>query len=277
VEILGTDAAILFSDILIPVEPMGAILEFNPAPVIKNPVRSLPDVEKLKLFSPLSELPFVFNAIRLLKSRLHVPLIGFCGAPFTLACYLSEGGGSRDFTEIKKLIFTDYATYRLLMDKLTDAMISYLQAQIDAGADAVQIFDTWAGILSPSDYGDYAAPFIARLTASLKGAPVIYFARAGAGHFPYMRDFPVRCIGVDWTTELDFADTLLESRFCLQGNLDPAILLADPPAVIKAAGKVLERAAKLQNGHIFNLGHGVLPSTPAENVKTLVRFVQGRE
>ncbi|MDR2400669.1 MAG: uroporphyrinogen decarboxylase [Deferribacteraceae bacterium] len=277
VELLGVDAAILFSDILVPIEPMGAGLDFNPAPVIKNPVRDLAGAERLKTLSPLSDLPFLFNSIRLLKARLEVPLIGFCGAPFTLACYLTEGRGSKDFLEIKKLMYSNTHAYRLLMEKLTDSMIRYLQTQIDAGADAVQIFDTWAGVLSPSDYGEFVVPYLRRLTNNLKGAPVIYFAKAGAGHFRHMKGLSVKCIGVDWTTDLELADELLERRYPLQGNLDPAVLLSDPANLIKAADAVIDAGRKLEHGHIFNLGHGILPSTPTENVKALIRHVQWRE
>jgi uroporphyrinogen decarboxylase len=275
VELLGVDAAILFSDILIPVEPMGAALEFNPSPVIKNPVRDIKSAERLKTLSPQADVPFVLHAVKLLKRRLKVPLIGFCGAPFTLACYLAEGGGSKDFLEIKKLLYNNPAAFRLLMDKLTDGMIRYLQAQIDAGADAVQIFDTWAGILSPADYGEYVIDYITRLTASLKGAPIIYFAKAGAGHFRYMRHLPVQAVGVDWTTELNLADELLGGQFPLQGNLDPAALFSDAASIIKAADAVLAQGANLKRGHIFNLGHGILPATPVENAAALIRHVQG--
>ncbi|MDR2104705.1 MAG: uroporphyrinogen decarboxylase, partial [Deferribacteraceae bacterium] len=190
VELLGVDAAILFSDILIPLEPMGVSIEFAPAPSIKEPLCDALRVERLKRLSPLADLPFVFNTIRLLKTRLEVPLIGFCGAPFTLACYLTQGGAAREFTEIKRLIYTETKTYRILMDKLTDSMASYLQAQITSGADALQIFDTWAGILSPADYGEFVIPYLQRLISSLKGAPVIYFAKAGAGHFKYIKNLP---------------------------------------------------------------------------------------
>jgi uroporphyrinogen decarboxylase len=193
-----------------------------------------------------------------------------------LACYLAEGGSSKDFIEIKKLLYNNELAYRLIMDKLTDAMTRYLQAQIYAGCDAVQIFDTWAGVLSPSDYGEFVLPYLLRLTDSLKGAPVIYFAKAGAGHFRYIKQLPVKCIGVDWSTDLDLAEELLEAKFCLQGNLDPALLFSDAPKFIKAADDLMSLGAKLEHGHIFNLGHGVLASTPFENVKTLVKHVQGR-
>jgi uroporphyrinogen decarboxylase len=275
VELFGVDAAILFSDILIPLEPMGATLEFNPAPLIKEPLRDAAGVEKLKQLSPLADIPFVFNAVRLLKTRLKVPLIGFCGAPFTLACYLVEGGSSKDFIEIKRLIYTEEKTYGMLMDKLTDSMAGYLQAQISSGADVVQIFDTWAGVLSPADYGEFVIPYLKRLISSLEGAPVIYFAKAGAGHFKYIKELPAKCIGVDWTTELGTADELLGKRFILQGNLDPAVLLTNTDTVIKAAGNILTAGSKLSRGHIFNLGHGVLPATPVENVQILVRHVHG--
>jgi uroporphyrinogen decarboxylase len=275
VDALGVDAAILFSDILTPIPPMGIDLEFNPAPIIKNPVTNPADAESLKIYEPKSELAFVYETIRLLKRRLNVPLIGFCGAPFTLACYLAEGGGSKDFLNIKKLMFRSGKTYPLLMDKLTDLMIRYLQAQIDSGCDAVQIFDTWAGVLSPETYKTFVLPYVKRLAASLKGAPIIYFAKSGAGHFRCLSALPVQAMGVDWTVELDLADELLGGGFCLQGNLDPAILFADPEKLIEAADYTLSRAQTLK-GYIFNLGHGILPATPVDNVKKLVRFVQGK-
>lgn len=273
IRFFGLDAAILFSDILIPVEPMGIKLDFNPAPVIANPVRTLADADALRVPDAKSELPYVYETVRLLKSKLSVPLIGFSGAPFTLASYMVEGGGSKSFLEIKKLMHSSGGAYRVLMEKLSESTIQYLQAQIDNGCDAVQMFDTWAGVLSPADYREYVLPYVEKIADRLKGAPLIYFAKEGAAYFDDMRKLNCAGIGVDWKTDLDLANKLLGGKFCLQGNMDPALLFADQASIKKTAADIIN-AGKAAPGHIFNLGHGIMPNTPVENVKALVDFVK---
>lgn len=273
VDILGVDAAILFSDILIPVEKMGVQLDFNPSPVISNPVRTQQDADRLVVYDPEKELPYVYEAIKLLISKLNVPLIGFSGAPFTLASYMVEGGGSKNFLELKKLMHSSAKTYSTLMKKLTESTRLYLQAQIDAGCPVVQIFDTWAGILSTDDYREFVLPYVKELTNSLKNAHVIYFAKDGAAYFDDLKELNCSGMGLDWKTDIDKADTMLDHKFILQGNMDPALLFADKQSITKAAKRIIERGKKAK-GHIFNLGHGIMPATPVDNVKHLVNIVK---
>ncbi len=275
VDILGVDAAILFSDILIPVEPMGIKLDFNPAPVIHNPVRTAKDAESLKVGEPAEELPYVYETIRLLIKKLKVPLIGFSGAPFTLACYMVEGSGSKNFLEIKKLMHTQPETYAMLMDKLTESTRRYLQNQIKSGCPVVQIFDTWAGILSPLEYRENVLPWVKTLTESLTGAHVIYFAKDGAAYFDDLKTLGCSGMGLDWKVDIAKANDALGRNFCLQGNLDPALLFTDKATIGRFAADIVEKG-KNAPGHIFNLGHGIMPETPMENVKYLVDFVKGR-
>ena len=274
IDILGVDAAILFSDILIPIEPMGIELEFNPAPLIHNPVRTASAVDALRIPNPASELPYVYETIRLLVKKLNVPLIGFSGAPFTLACYMVEGQGSKNFLEIKKLMHTQPKVYDQLMEKLTEATRLYLQNQIDTGCPVVQIFDTWAGILSPYDYREKVLPWVKQLIDSLKNAHVIYFAKDGASYFDDMRELDCSGIGVDWKTDIEQANNMLGGKFCLQGNLDPALLFTDKATLTRVATDIIEQG-RTAPGHIFNLGHGIMPETPVENVKHLVNVVKG--
>lgn len=274
VDILGVDAAILFSDILIPVEPMGVNLDFNPAPVISSPIRSLKEAEDLKIVEPERDLKFVIETVKLLVRDLKVPLIGFSGAPFTLACYMVEGGGSKNFIEIKKVMLSKEKTYSVLMEKLTLSTIKYLQSQIDNGCPVVQIFDTWAGILSPIEYEEFVFPYVNELINNLKNAHVIYFAKDSATFYKIIKKLNCSGIGVDWKIDLDDANDLLGNRFILQGNLDPVSLFADRDTIKRMTKCILEKG-KRAKGHIFNLGHGILPETPVENVKYLVNLVKG--
>ncbi|MDR0454052.1 MAG: uroporphyrinogen decarboxylase [Deferribacteraceae bacterium] len=274
VEILGTDAAILFSDILIPLEPMGINLSFNPAPVIHNPVRTKKDADALTTGDPAKELPYVYETIRLLVKKLNVPLIGFSGAPFTLACYIVEGGGSKNFLEIKKLMHNQPEVYNLIMNKLTESTRDYLQNQIKNGCQVVQIFDTWAGILSPAEYREMVLPWVKTLTDSLTGAHVIYFVKDGATYFDDLKILNCSGMGLDWKIDIAEADKLLGGKYCLQGNLDPALLFTDKPTIKRFAEDIIEKG-KQAPGHIFNLGHGIMPETPVENVKYLVDLVKG--
>lgn len=270
----GFDAGILFSDILIPIEPMGVNLTFNPAPKISNPIRSLADVDNLKRVKPKEELKFVAKAIDLLVKELNIPLIGFAGAPFTLACYMVEGAGSKSFIELRKLMLNDTQAYRKLMDRLTELTIDYLQMQIDHGCKIVQLFDTWAGILPELEYKESVFPYIKTIASELKGANIIYFAKDGATYFNTIKELNVDGIGVDWKISLSEADKLLGNKFTLQGNLDPAILFTSKKSIERYATIALEEGRKLK-GHIFNLGHGIMPETPVDNVKYLTELVKG--
>lgn len=275
VDILGTDAAILFSDILIPIEPIGIDLNFNPAPTISNPVRSIDDVNKLKNFNPEIDVPFVYKTIDLLVKKLNVPLIGFSGAPFTLACYMAEGSGSKSFLEIRKMMLNTPKIYNLLMEKLTEDTIKYLQAQIKHGCSAIQVFDTWAGILPPIEYKEMVFPYIKTISENIT-APFIYFAKDGSAYFDTIKNLNCACIGIDWKITLKEANEKLGNNFTLQGNLDPAILFSNKENIKKYAEITLQDG-KTCPAHIFNLGHGIMPTTPVENVKYLINVVKGLE
>ena len=277
VERLGVDAAILFADILLLVEPLGVGLEFTKGegPVIHRPVRSEADVAKLKPIDVDNAVPFVFETVRLVRRALGggVPLIGFAGAPFTVASYLVEGGASRDYLHTKRLMYEEPAAWRRLMEILTDAIARYLNGQIDAGAQAVQLFDSWVGVLSPDDYRAFVLPHSrAVIRALAPGVPVIHFGTGTAALLPAMREAGGDVIGLDWRVDLDLAWSAVGHDVAVQGNLDPAVLLASPALIRERAKAILARAAG-RPGHIFNLGHGVLPQTPIENVKALVDCV----
>ena len=281
VRTLGVDAAILFSDILITVEAMGVRVEFNPGPQIPKPVRSRADVEALRVPDPAAAVPFVLEAVRRLRAELppHVPLIGFSGAPWTLANYVVEGGGSKEFVRMKQLCYEDPETAALLLDKLAAANAAYLAAQIAAGAQAVQIFDTWAGILDPDDYARWALPYVQRMVRAVKAsapdAPVIYFARDSGCVLPLLDQSGADVLSIDWRIPLDQARETVGSGVALQGNLDPVALFAPWDELRRRADLVLERAGRLP-GHIFNLGHGILVGTPVDAVRRLVDHVHER-
>lgn len=279
IERLGVDAAILFSDILTLAEALGFEMKFEPGPVLSAPVRSAADVNRMKTEEPEERLTFVYDAIRLIRKELdgRVPLIGFAAAPFTLAVYLVEGGGSKNFSKIKRLIFGDAATAHRLMEKLADATARHLLAQIDAGAQAIQLFDTWAGLLAPLEYREFDLRYTRKVLDRLRdsGVPRIYFALNSHHLFDEIRECGAEVIGVDWRTPLDRASERLDHRFALQGNLDPCVLLASPEVIADRARRVLEQASGLP-GHVFNLGHGILPDTPVEHAQALVQAVQGQ-
>jgi uroporphyrinogen decarboxylase len=277
VERLGVDAAIIFADILLPLEPMGIDLEFTKGegPMIHNPPRSRAEVEKLKTIKAENDLAFVMEAIeqvcRELKGR--IPLIGFSGAPFTLASYLLEGGGTKDFTRTKSLMYQDPSCWHLLMEKLSEAVISYLNAQVRAGAEVVQLFDSWAGALSPQDYREFVLPHSQRVFEELPPEiPTIHFATGQSGILELLQEGGGDVIGIDWRIELDAAWGRLGYNVGIQGNLDPAVLLGPQERIVSAVGQTLNKAGG-RPGHIFNLGHGVLPQTPEENVITMVEAV----
>jgi uroporphyrinogen decarboxylase len=278
VRTLGVDAAILFADILLPLIPMGVELRFaaGEGPVIAHPLRSAADVEALRPLEPEEDLPFVLETIRLVRRELEgrVPLIGFAGAPFTLASYLVEGGASRDHLTTRALMFQAPDVWHTLMERLTEAVTAYLRAQVRAGAQALQLFDSWVGCLSPGDYREYVFPYSRRVLRALaeEGVPAIHFGTGTAGLLEWMRQAGGDVIGVDWRIGLGAAWQRLGPEVAIQGNLDPAALLAPRDALEKRVRQVLAEAAG-RPGHIFNLGHGILPQTPVENVKAVVEMV----
>jgi uroporphyrinogen decarboxylase len=277
VDRLKVDAAIIFADILLVVEPLGLGLEFvgGEGPVIRHPVRTPADVGRLRGMDPAESLAFVFEAVRLAQRALagRVPLIGFAGGPFTVASYLVEGRSSRDFLATKTLMHHHPATWEALMDALTSLTIGYLNGQIAAGADAVQLFDSWIGCLSPDDYRRFVLPHVRRLFGGLtSGVPVIHFGTGTAGLLELMGDAGGDVIGVDWRVDLGTAWRRLGGGVGIQGNLDPALLLSDPDEIRRGVRAVLSSASG-RPGHIFNLGHGVLPNTPWQHAAAMVEFV----
>src|SRR5262245_4637675 len=274
------DAAIIFSDILLPLEAMGCELTFDPAPKIARPLKTVADIAAL-VPRPLAEVvPYVGDAIALLKRELagRAPVIGFCGAPFTLAAYLVEGKGHEGFPGVRSLRASEPATLSLLLEKLSGLMTEHLNLQIAAGAQAVQIFDSWAGILSPADFAEFALPAVRRVIAGLRreGGPVIYFAPAAPHLLELSATSGADVLGVCWRTPLDAARRRTGGHVALQGNLDPAALFAPPAQVRERALAVLESAGD-EPGHIMNLGHGILPETPIASVEALVAAVAERE
>ena len=272
----GVDAAILFSDILIAVEAMGMHLEFSDkkGPVLGDPVRTKSAVDRLVIPDTEDSMPFVIEAIKILRSQLKIPLIGFSGAPFTLATYMIEGGSSKNFLNTKRMMFQNPGLFSLLMDKITSTVISYLTSQIRAGAQAVQLFDTWAGILAPEDYKEYVLPSVKKVVAELKkeGVPVIYFVNECAALLRELRKTGADIIGIDWRIDLKDAIKGLGKKFVVQGNLDPCALFL-PQEKMEDKVKDILWKGEFAKGHIFNLGHGILPNTPVENVAALVDIV----
>jgi uroporphyrinogen decarboxylase len=275
----GFDASIIFSDILIPVEAIGCPLTFDPGPRLATPIRTRAQVDALSASPMESVVPFVGQAIALLRRELDgkVPVIGFCGAPFTLAAYMVEGEGRQGFGAVKKMMFDEPATLVHLLEKLSAGMADYLNFQIRSGAQAVQIFDSWAGILSPEDYRAFALPAVQRLVRAVerKGVPLIYFAPAAGHTFVDAIQTGADVLGVCWRTPMQQARKLAAGRVALQGNLDPHVLFATPDVVRQHANAVLDAAGEAQ-GHIMNLGHGILPETPIASVEALVETVAAR-
>jgi uroporphyrinogen decarboxylase len=269
------DAAILFSDLLVPLAPMGIPFDFHKGegPVIEAPVRSAGDVAALRRFEPREELGFALEAIRLLRRELQVPLIGFAGAPFTLAAYLIEGGSSRTFDRTRAFLRADEGAWHALLRRLVPVLAGPLNAQIRAGAQAVQVFDSWVGCLTPDEYRRYVLPHSrALLRAVGRRAPVIHFGTRTGPFLETFRDAGGTVIGVDHRIPLAEARRRLGLRVAVQGNLDPAALLLPPGALRREAKRVLAGAGR-RPGFIFNLGHGVLPATPPASAKALVDFV----
>ena len=271
---LGVDAAIIFADILLILEPMGIALEFSKGdgPVIHNPVRTSNDVDRLREFEEAQELDFVYEAIRQTRAALpgNVPLIGFSGAPFTLASYVVEGGSSKNYIHAKTLMYSDAGAWHAMMSLISRGLINYLNAQIEAGAQAVQLFDSWVGCLGPTDYVRYVLPYTRNVIAGIKpGIPVIHFGTGTASLLEAMREAGGDVIGLDWRVPLDQGWDRVGRNFGIMGNLDPVALFADQKHTREQARQILEQAAG-RPGHIFNLGHGILPNTPVENVIALV-------
>jgi uroporphyrinogen decarboxylase len=279
VDILGVDAAILFSDILVVPEAMGMhlVLE-DEGPRFPQPLRTVDDLRRLHVPDPERELRYVLDAIRLIRKQLagKVPLIGFCGAPWTLAAYMIEGRTSRGFEQAKAALFGDEAFANVLLSRISEALTLYLQAQLDAGADALQIFDSWAGALSPADYARLGAPYIAQVVKSLKRTrqqPVIVFGVETGELLAQLASTGADVVGVDWRVPLDEARRRVGSAVALQGNLDPACLFLAPVELEKRVVRVLEEARRAGPGHVFNLGHGILPATPVENARLAIELV----
>jgi len=278
VEILGVDAAILFSDILIPVEAMGMRLVFSDkqGPILSEPIRNKSAVEKLIIPDVEEDMPFVPETIKILRKELEnkVPLIGFSGAPFTLATYMIEGGTSKNFLHTKKMMFQHSGVFSYLMEKLTITVVSYLSSQIKAGAQAVQIFDTWAGMLTPVEYKEFALPYVKKTISELKkeGVPVIYFVNDCAGILKEVRKSGADVTGIDWRIDISDAIKRLGKKMVIQGNLDPCELFLPKEKLEERIKDILWKGESAK-GHIFNLGHGVLPETSVENVIAMVEAV----
>ena len=277
-EILDVDAAILFADILLILQPMGFDLEFTKGegPHIHNPVRVAVDVDRVEPLTDPAPLGFVLEAVRLIRAALKTstPLIGFAGAPFTLACYAIEGGGSRHYEKAKTFMYQDPGAWNALLERLVDATALYLNAQVRAGAQALQLFDSWVGNLSPHDYERFVQPHMRRLFAKLDPTvPTIHFGTDTGALLELQRDAGGAVIGLDWRVDLDQAWNRLGSSVGVQGNLDPVVLFAPCSEVQRQTHRVLDQAAG-RPGHIFNLGHGILPHTPVDNVRAVVDAVR---
>jgi len=276
VEAFGVDAAVLFADIMLPLEPMGVSLEIQPdvGPIIHSPIRSRADVDRLRTIDPDAEVGFVMEAIRAVRERLdgRQAVIGFSGSPFTLACYLIEGRPSRDYAIAKAFMFGEPDAWHALMEKLSTVVIAYLNAQIVAGAHVVQLFDSWVGALSAADYVTYVQPHVTRIFAEVHGAPTIHFGTSTAALLEPMAAAGGDLIGVDHRQPLDEAWTRIGFDRGIQGNLDPTRILAGWDATVDGTRDVLRRAAN-RPGHVFNLGHGVLPETDPDLLRRLVDLV----
>ena len=274
------DGAIIFADILPPLIGIGLELSFGngTSPRIHNPIRSAQEVAALRAGDPRRDLAATMSAVRMVRAELppEVALIGFSGAPFTLATYAIEGGTSRQFTLTKRMMFEQPAAWRALMERLTRLVIDYLTAQVEAGAQVLQIFDSWAGVLGAADYRAHVLPFLQQVCAELKpaGVPLIYFSTGTGTMLDVLAGLQCDVLSVDWRVDLAAARCLLPSRMALQGNLEPALLFAPPPVLEERARAVLAAAANAP-GYIFNLGHGVLPQTPPDAVARLVDLVHG--
>jgi len=271
IDLVGSEAVILFSDIFVPIPAMGVEVDFTPGPTVATPIRSLAQVEALQVPDSRESVPYVFEIIRRLRAALaerEVPLLGFAGAPFTLAAYLVEGGGSRLFPVLKALMYREPEVLRALLSRLVDLVVDYLNAQIEAGAQAVQLFDTWAGMLGPDEYREWILPGHREIAERVdrSGAPLILYVNGGAHVLDEILDAGCDVISLDWRVDLAEAAQRAGSRTSVQGNLDPCALAA-PPDEIQRRVTAIAQAARPARGHILNLGHGCLPETPVAGVQ----------
>jgi uroporphyrinogen decarboxylase len=277
-EKLDVDAAIIFADLLLPFEPMGLAFEFQAGegPVVHHPVRTAEDVARLRT-DRTGELSYVAEAIQHVVSHFknQIGIIGFCGAPFTLASYMIEGGSSRSYVHTKTMMYRQPNAWRMLLDKLIAVLRDFARQQVEAGADVIQVFDSWAGALSIEDYRDFVLPATKTLIHEIQllGVPVIYFGVDTASLLPSMRETQADVLGLDWRTPLDTAWRNLDYTCAVQGNLDPITLFAEPELIRNRVRHILDQATG-RPGHIFNLGHGIVPNTPVENVQQVVKFVR---
>jgi len=274
----AVDAAIIFADILLPLEPMGIGVDFaeGRGPVIKKPVRTTSDVNLLRIVEPESDLGFVLESLKLVRQEIdgRIPLIGFVGAPFTLASYAIEGAASSSYILTKGLMYENSSAWNLLMEKFCATIISFLKAQVRAGAQLVQVFDSWAGCLSPADYESYVLPHSQKIFEALRQEciPSIHFSTGTAGLLPLISTAGGDIIGVDWRISLEDAWQRIRPGAGIQGNLDPVALMAPRPVLNRKSAEILDQACG-RPGHVFNLGHGVLPSTPEDSIRALADFV----
>lgn len=279
IDLIGVDAAIIFSDILVIPEAMGMHLEMHEGigPVFPHPIRNESDAKTLKEIDPTVDLKYVLDAVSLTKNELNrrVPLIGFSGSPWTLLAYMVEGQGSKTFSKVKYLIYSNPKLAHRILDKIADAVTIYLCAKIEAGVNAVQIFDTWGGILSQDDFEEFSLNYMRKIISVVKGkkVPVIMFAKGVHYHLNKLADSGADVLGLDWTMNIGEVRKQVGDRVALQGNLDPTILYAGHEKIKYEARKILQSFGK-GSGHIFNLGHGILPDVPPENLKALVDFVK---
>ena len=278
IDLVGSEAAILFQDIFTPVPGMGMALDFAPGPVMENPIRSMADVSGLKVPDSRESVPFVFEIIRILRQELksrNIPLLGFAGAPFTLAAYMVEGKGSKDFALLKRMLHREPQLLRALLRKLTDMTVDYLDAQIEAGAQVVQLFDTWAGLLSAEMYREWILPTHQEISERIRpgAVPLILYVNNGAHVVSEMAESGADVISLDWRASLSEAAIKFGQRVSLQGNLDPTALAA-PEEEIVLMVRALAEAGSPARGHIMNLGHGCLPDTPVEGVRAFVQAVK---
>jgi uroporphyrinogen decarboxylase len=283
VDRLGVDAAIVFSDLLLILEPMGLGLDFpsGEGPVLGNPIRTAGDVDRLRELENMDRLQFVVEAVRQTRAGLpaHVPLIGFGGAPFTLAAYAVEGGSSRDYRATKSLMYSDASAWGIMLDRIARSVALYLNAQIDAGAQAVQLFDSWVGCLGVDDYRRYVLPYSRAVIERIRpGVPVIHFATGNPALTPLLSEAGGDVIGVDWRLRLDDAGRMIRPDQGLQGNLDPVVLFGPREEVCRRVREMLSQTVDHEYmlprpGYIANLGHGVLPHTPVDNVRAMIDTV----
>jgi uroporphyrinogen decarboxylase len=278
IDLVGSEAVIMFQDIFTPIPAMGVDLDFAPGPVLAEPIRSAQQVDKLQVPEPRESVPFVFEILKTLRRELEgrqVPLLGFAGAPFTLAAYMVEGGGSKDFAHVKRMMYQEPGLLNALLDKLTECSVGYLNAQIEAGAQAVQIFDTWAGLLTAAEYREWVLPRHQEIAQRVNRAqaPLILYINNGAHLLDDSVESGVDVLSLDWRVDLADAARRHGQRVALQGNMDPSVLAA-PPEKIAAMVRELARDAAPAKGYVANLGHGCLPGTPVEGVRAFTEAVR---